>query len=752
MQDPEQLPTVSVVIAAFADERWSDLQAAVSSVLMQTVPALEIVVVIDHNPNLLELAARELTGATVVANTSVKGASGARNTGAALCQGDIIAFLDDDAVASTTWLQHLLRPFADLRVVGSGGRLDPLWSRANAPRWFPPEFYWVIGASYRGMPEVAAPVRNVWTGNMAIRRSVFEHIGGFRIGFGKLGNRPQPEDTELCIRAGQITTDATWIYVPEALCEHRVPEKRAHFRFFVKRTYHQGREKADLAALAGSTATSTERSYAARVLPRGVALGLREAMVGDANGIARSMAIIIGLLATITGYIVGSGMRRRATAGPAEVLSAPGEFAAYRLLDIELTSPLPKLLHDALRPRVWALIRANTQPLGVVVLDVPFGGMAPGHLADAVWARLGQEIVACAVAAGLDPPTGLDESGLPIAPSASPYLRSRARLLSVAPSISVVICTRDRADRVAVLLRALERQDHPDFEIVVVDNAPTTDVVREIVAAHKGRVPCRYAKEPRPGLSWARNAGIAAASAEILAFIDDDEEPDAHWLSEISRGFTVAPDVGCVSGMILPKRLDTQEQEWFEQLGGHSMGRGFVRDSFTRGGAQSPLLPLPPFGAGGNMAFRREALTRIGGFDVALGAGTAASGGEDTLAITLVLLAGYRVAYEPGAFVRHDHYDDLIGLGRQLRGYGVGLTAFYAALVRHRPTVVLRLIRLLPTAWRALRAADVDRSVASPTFPAELMRRRRRGMLVGPIAYARSVREQRRITERGRLR
>lgn len=148
------------------------------------------------------------------------------------------------------------------------------------------------------------------------------------------------------------------------------------------------------------------------------------------------------------------------------------------------------------------------------------------------------------------------------------------------------------------------------------------------------------------------------------------------------------------------------------------------------------------------MAFRRDVLTRIGGFDVALGAGTTACGGEDTLAITLVLLAGYHVAYEPGAFVRHDHYDDVTGLKRQLRGYGVGLTAFYTALVRHRPRVMLRLMSLLPTALQEMRAADVNRSVASLNSSAELTKNRRRGMLLGPFAYVRSARKQRAVTRR----
>jgi hypothetical protein len=158
------------------------------------------------------------------------------------------------------------------------------------------------------------------------------------------------------------------------------------------------------------------------------------------------------------------------------------------------------------------------------------------------------------------------------------------------------------------------------------------------------------------------------------------------------------------------------------------------------------------------MAFRREALDRIGGFDVALGAGTPTAGGEDTLAITLVMLDGYEVAYEPAALMWHNHRQDMVSLNKQLHGYSVGLTAFYAALLRHRPGALLGLVKLLPMAASYLRPGKgaPDEAPAEPEEPqdlaAELDRRSLQGMLKGPLLYSKSRREQRRVAASTRSR
>jgi len=430
-------------------------------------------------------------------------------------------------------------------------------------------------------------------------------------------------------------------------------------------------------------------------------------------------------------------------------LAVSDGFSSTRMMEVELTEPLPAVSYDGLHHRAWILARLHNEPVGACIIQLAERGLTPGQLGARLWPELSEPVTIRFVQAGRPRPAMLTGSGLASDPAAWPFLLRRREVLDAAPFISVVVCTRDRVAELESCLRHLDRQDYPAFEVVVVDNAPTSDAARVLVEARQSRIKYRYAVEPRGGLSWARNAGVAAASGEIVACLDDDEEPDPYWLAGLATGFARGDDIGCVTGIIVPARLDTQVEWWFEAAGGHSKGRGFTSAIFSRHGPQSPLFPLPPFGAGGNMAFRREALSRIGGFDVALGTGTPARAAEDTLALTLVLLAGYRIAYEPAALMRHYHYQDIDSLGRQMHGYGVGLTAYYAALLRHRPDVFPALLRLLPAAVGYMRGGT-DTGTVPRVLAAELKRRQRRGMLAGPVAYSESVFRQARIAAKVR--
>ncbi len=434
-----------------------------------------------------------------------------------------------------------------------------------------------------------------------------------------------------------------------------------------------------------------------------------------------------------------------------EMITAPafepsGEVLPATVLDLDLADPLPTVAAvgpDGRRVlQAWVLVRLFTEPLGTVLTDVPEEGLRPAGLAAAINAELGT-----ALAPRL---AGLGLSALPvdgITPAAEPeFLTRRRAVLADAPPITVVVCTRERPGALARCLDSLLAQAYPDFRILVVDNAPVTAATAEVARSAARRGPVEYVLEPRAGLSFARNAAVAAAPGEILAWIDDDEYADVNWLAEVARALAEHPEADVVSGVIVPAELETRAQLWFEQFGGHSKGRGFRPDVFGPATAhrQSPLYPLPPFGTGANMTFRAGVIERIGGWDTALGAGTPAMGSEDTLAFTQVLLAGGTIVYQPTAVTHHYHRRDLEGLHKQMVGYGAGLTAAYTSLLLKRPGLLWPLLRLAPGALRDLTGKDSLRvSTLREDFPRELLAANRKGMLAGPWAYLKGRRAAR---------
>lgn len=296
---------VTVVIACHTLDRWDALLRAIGSALAQQPMPLELIVAVDHNADLSARLRAAHPTVRVVDNVAARGASATRNAGAAMARTPLIAFLDDDAVATAGWLARLLEPFSDDGVIGTGGGVAPAWE-SGRPAWFPDEFGWVVGASYRGMPTEQAPIRNVWSENMAIRRSAFEAVGGFSDGFGKVGRTSRPEDTDLCIRVSAAHAGRHWLYVPDAVVEHAVPSARATWRFFLRRSFWEGRGKVEMGRkLADDRDFASENDYLRRTLPAGVLryvrAGVRHPCGAD---LARAGSIVAGAAAAAAGGVV----------------------------------------------------------------------------------------------------------------------------------------------------------------------------------------------------------------------------------------------------------------------------------------------------------------------------------------------------------------------------------------------------------------------------------------------------------------
>ncbi len=303
-------PPISVVICAYTMERVELIAAAISSLQAQTIAPHEVVLVIDHSPELEAESLRRWPTIRVIANREQQGLSGARNTGLEESTGVVVAFLDDDAVAAPDWIERLGNAYADPAVLGAGGTVLPIWSEGR-PRWFPPEFDWVVGCTHSGMPSERQAVRNLVGANMSFRRDALVEADGFRHELGRIGKIPAGcEETDLCIRIGKRHPKGEILYDPAAKVEHFVPAERGQLSYFSSRCRGEGRSKAILAGLVGSdSGLSEERSYVRRTLPLGFLRGLGDGARGDLGGPRRAAMLGFGLAATTAGYL---GARREA--------------------------------------------------------------------------------------------------------------------------------------------------------------------------------------------------------------------------------------------------------------------------------------------------------------------------------------------------------------------------------------------------------------------------------------------------------
>jgi GT2 family glycosyltransferase len=412
--------------------------------------------------------------------------------------------------------------------------------------------------------------------------------------------------------------------------------------------------------------------------------------------------------------------------------------------ELELTEPindisLPARKDDVPYNSVRLLVRVQHIPVGYVSL-LP-DGLHATAISRKVWLELAAPINKLRSRAGLAALDTLPAGGIPVDEGLAGDTADR-------PLLTVVLCTRDRPASVMRTLRSLGAMNYPSFEVVLVDNAPSSDATKEAVLKEFGSDPrIRYVRESRPGLSCARNRGVREALTDIVAFTDDDVRVDPWWLDGIMTGFRAAPDVACVTGLVPTAEIENAAQLYFDLRAG--WGNVCERRIFdlTENRDDSPLYPYATgiYGAGANFAVTRKLLNELGGFDEALGAGTPSGGGEDLDMFVRVILSGNRIVYEPSAVVSHHHRSDVSALEKQMSAYGAGTTAAIAAiLMRHA-----RARREVPTkvaggVMHVLKLRDRVKS-DNPTLPSGLMGRELRGMTAGPWLYLKGRYKLRRV-------
>jgi GT2 family glycosyltransferase len=279
------------------------------------------------------------------------------------------------------------------------------------------------------------------------------------------------------------------------------------------------------------------------------------------------------------------------------------------------------------------------------------------------------------------------------------------------PTLAAVICTRDRPDDLRRCLGSLSASNVEPDEVIVVDNAPATDASRRVVEDFPS---VRYVPEPVPGLSVARNAGAVAATAQLVAYLDDDSSVHPDWVRRVREEFA-DPTVMAVTGLLLPAALDTPAQVAYEAPASLFHQARYQRLSYGREFLERTKRRGPPvwrIGGGANMAFRREAFAVAGGFDERLGAG-AAGCSEDSEFWYRVIAAGWECHYQPAAVVFHHHRADESPLKEQARNYIRGhVAALFVQYARHRHAGnLLRAFVGLPKHFASTGAREVGRIV-----------------------------------------
>jgi glycosyltransferase involved in cell wall biosynthesis len=373
------------------------------------------------------------------------------------------------------------------------------------------------------------------------------------------------------------------------------------------------------------------------------------------------------------------------------------------------------------------LVRVRGIPVGFVQVPLRDGALELATVLDAVRAELGARVAV----AEQDSSPASDQRDVPV---------------------TVCVCTRNRPAQIARCLESLQTLDHRALELLIVDNAPDDDATMTVLDEFKTRdARVRYVREPRPGLSCARNRALREATGEVIAFTDDDVRVDRGWVGGLLGGFGRSSTVGCVTGLVASASLEQPAEQFFDaRVSWSSSCEQRLYDPRQR---QSPLFPYASgrFGTGANMAFRVADLRRLGGFDESLGAGSPTGGGEDLDIFVRILRAGLSLSYEPAALVWHDHRVDEAELAHQMYSYGKGLAAYLCKLLVSRRTAPDLLARAPLGAWyyaKLLRRSthdsspEFDRSPELEHLAPQLRRAEWRGLCAGGPAYLRARRAQ----------
>lgn len=303
----------SVVISTYSVERFNDVLECITSLSKQTLLPYEIILALDPDEKLRDFYASRIPSHVKIVISEEKGLSNARNAGVRRALGDVVAFIDDDAFADKEWLRNLVKNYDDSNVLGVGGFIKPIWESRRLG-WFPEELDWVVGCSYKGLPEHKSYVRNPIGCNMSFRKEVFERVGYFKSNIGRVGKKlVGSEEAEFSIRLLRKFPKSKIIYDPSSIVYHKVPNSRASFRYLMKRSFYEGFSKALITNYKPNplNSLSTEEDYLKYLLKNAVPLRLKRFYIFD--NICQLMTILISTCSVLAGYIIGFARARDIT-------------------------------------------------------------------------------------------------------------------------------------------------------------------------------------------------------------------------------------------------------------------------------------------------------------------------------------------------------------------------------------------------------------------------------------------------------
>jgi GT2 family glycosyltransferase/peptidoglycan/xylan/chitin deacetylase (PgdA/CDA1 family) len=758
---PSAAGLVSVVVTTCAD---ATAAVRCATTIRDNACGPVEVIVVENRPAASDV--REALAAAFGRDSAVRyveeptpGLSRARNAGLASASGSIVAFVDDDVVVDDRWLDALRDAFAvHPEATCVTGQIEPLELGTRAQSLL--EQYATFGKGptrrvYRlDAPPDDVPLFPYTAGhfgsgaNMAFRRDALLALGGFDPCLGAGTHAKGGEDLDICIRL--ILSGQTLVYEPRAIVRHR----HLHtMRLLYGKVFSYG---VGLGALIVKHATSEpNRAALVRLIPAGLRYLLSPRSrknATKATNFPRRLELIewIGLVLGPIAYARSRSLRLvSAPAAPPRRHAADAATAPMHSVwsgELELSSPVleinpPLAQSRAAFDEARLLIRVIGEPLGFVQTPLSSGKLDLHQAIGAMDADVGERVERQLAINGLPTLADLSAERHGGVTWAANWIADSDGAL-----VSVIVCTRNRAQGLRRCLDSIQRLRYPNLEFLIVDNAPADDSTMQLVldaAREDARV--RYVREARPGLSAARNRGLREARGEFIAYTDDDVRVDPLWVDAILRGFERRADVGCVTGLVASASLERSAQQYFDARVGWSSSSEQRLFEATASRGDSRLHPYAPgvFGTGANVAFRRDAIEAIGGFDRSLGAGSPTCGGEDLDAFVRLLRSGRSLTYEPAALVWHDHRVDEKDLQKQMYCYGKGLSAYLCKFLFARSSGREVAQRLLAGGLHAGRLARRSQAAANRSGVAPgLLKAELRGWLAGPWAYFRARSQQ----------